>query len=494
MQILWFKQRNLRLQDSEPLFFAMKEFRRSGPVLPVFIHEPSIIRQPDMARQHQVFTRETLDELAADIRSIGGELAEYVGEALDVLASLHRKQRITKIWTHRETSQNVCFDRDRKVRAWARDQGIDLVEVEQDGIARGSQPKESFPDYFARAVQAELRDPMGKDLAERFAQLPVPSCNRDDIPAASGEDKPLRPKGGRRAAVELMNRFFTIPALQAYPKVLSSPNTAWDGCSRMSTYLAAGIVSDREIFQRVDSVVTQARHQMNDRDFEAFQGKARFYLDRMAWRRDYIQTFEYRPELEHTPMLDAFKGVREEVNEEFLERWKTGTTGFVYVDAAMRCLHATGWLNMRLRGTVVSFATMNLWQPNWPVAGYLARELADYHPAVHHVIHQLAAGMTSFSGLMVYDVVKQGVEHDRNGDFIRRWLPELADLPGSAVHEASMTAGHLSDIARAQGYEPYPAPIVDHKATGKLAKENIHAIRQGLPLKTAEPEPQQSLF
>jgi deoxyribodipyrimidine photo-lyase len=137
---------------------------------------------------------------------------------------------------------------------------------------------------------------------------------------------------------------------------------------------------------------------------------------------------------------------------------------------------------------------MNLWQPNWPVAGYLARELADYHPAVHHVIHQLAAGMTSFSGLMVYDVVKQGVEHDRNGDFIRRWLPELADLPGSAVHEASMTAGHLSDIARAQGYEPYPAPIVDHKATGKLAKENIHAIRQGLPLKTAEPEPQQSLF
>lgn len=494
MQILWFKQRNLRLQDSEPLFLAMKESRRSGPVLPVFIHEPSIIRQPDMARQHQVFTRETLDELADDIGSIGGDLAEYVGEAVEALDSLHRQRAITKIWTHRETSQNVCFDRDRKVRAWARDRGISLVEVEQDGIARGSQPKESFPDYFARAVQAELRDPMGKDLSERFASLPVPSCNLADIPAASGEDKPLRPRGGRRAAMELMNRFFTIPALQVYPKVLSSPNTAWGQCSRMSTYLATGTVSDREIFQRVDGLVTQARNQMNDRDFEAFQGKARFYLDRLAWRRNYIQSFEDRPELEHTPMLAEFKGVREEVNDDLLERWKNGMTGFAFVDAAMRCLRETGWLNMRLRGTVVSFATMNLWQPNWPVAHYLGRELADFHPAVHHVIHQLVAGMTSFDGLMVYDVVKQGFDHDKDGDFVRRYVPELADLPGGSVHDLSMTGGHLSEDARAQGYAPYPFPVVDHKATAKLAKENVHAIRYGMPLKTLEPEPQQSLF
>ena len=277
MQIFWLK-RNLRLQDSEPFFEGMRSFRKNGKVLPLYCHEPELIQQPDVSRQHQLFIQETLEELDRDIQSIGGKLLQAVGET---------------------------------VAAWCAANGVELLELAQNGIARGSQTPELFPPYFARSVSFKLRDPMGTDLSKRFAPLPFPSCESNAIPTAAGTDKPLRQKGGRSQAIKNLNRFFTVPYLKQYPFQISSPNTAWQGCSRISTYLAYGIVSDREIFQAVDRVVTDAHSRMNADQFGKFQENARFYLDRLSWRRQYMQTFETRPELEFECMLAQFNGVRE---------------------------------------------------------------------------------------------------------------------------------------------------------------------------------------
>ena len=476
MQIVLFK-RDLRLQDSVPLFLSMKGFRRSGAVLPLYIHEPSLIQQPDVARQHQCVIHETLDEMAADIQSIGGKLLEQCGEAVQVLEGIHARQPITKIWTHRETTQSSQYARDARVRAWCRTQGIELHEIAQDGVARGSESRETFPDYFTRAVQNPIRDPMGKDLSERFADLPVPCVDRTDVPLAAGKDKPGRHRGGRKAAMTLMDNFFQIRFIQAYPSNISSPNSAWDGASRLSTYLAYGIISDREIFQRVDRLVSVAHGQMSKVQFDKFQSSARFYLDRLGWRRNYLQTFEDKPHLETECMLPEFEGMRSaDYDQEAFERWKQGRTGFPYIDAAMRCLDHTGWQNMRLRATVVSFATMNLWIPTTDVARFLARQYVDYSPGIHHTIHQIVAGTTSFESMMVYNPVKQG-EHDPQGHFVRRWVPELSDLKAPALHEPAMAEGHCSDKAKAEGYSPYPPAVVDHKATAKFAREQINRAR-----------------
>jgi len=284
VQIFWLK-RNLRLQDSEPFFESMRAFRKKGKVLPLYCHEPELIQQPDVSRQHQLFIQETLEELDRDFQSIGGKLLQAVGETVDVLDRIHRVQPLTKIWTHQETTQNCQFQRDKAVAAWCAVNGIELAEIPQNGIARGPQKPELFPPYFARSVSAKFRDPTGTDLSERFAPLPFPSFELKAIPTAAGTDKPLRQKGGRSQAIKNLNRFFTVPYLKKYPFQISSPNTAWQGCSRISTYLAYGIVSDREIFQAVDRVVTNAHSRMNPDQFGKFQENARFYLDRLSWRR-----------------------------------------------------------------------------------------------------------------------------------------------------------------------------------------------------------------
>jgi len=495
VQIFWLK-RNLRLQDSEPFFESMRAFRKKGKVLPLYCHEPELIQQPDVSRQHQLFIQETLAELDRDVQSIGGELLQAVGETVDVLDRIHRVQPLTNIWTHQETTQNSRFQRDNAVAAWCVANDVELLELAQNGVARGSQTPELFPPYFARSVSFKLRDPMGTDLSKRFAPLPFPSCESNAIPTAAGTDKPLRQKGGRSQAIRNLSRFFTVPYLKQYPFQISSPNTAWQGCSRISTYLAYGIVSDREVFQAVDRVVTDAHSRMNADQFGKFQENARFYLDRLSWRRQYMQTFETRPELEFECMLAQFNGVREAdyseghslahsstpssgQSEQYFTAWKRGLTGFPYIDAAMRFLNQTGWINMRLRATLVSFATMNLWLPTTKVAEYLAAEFLDYEPGIHHVIHQIIAGTTEFNELMVYDPVKQGRDHDLEGHFIRKWVPELADVPGSELHDLAKTAFRLSKHAENLGYTPYPEAIVDHRATAKKAKDRISGLRRG---------------
>jgi deoxyribodipyrimidine photo-lyase len=132
---------------------------------------------------------------------------------------------------------------------------------------------------------------------------------------------------------------------------------------------------------------------------------------------------------------------------------------------------------MRLRATVVSFATMNLWIPTTKVAEYLATEFLDYEPGIHHVIHQLIAGTTEFSELMVYDPVKQGRDQDFEGHFIRKWVPELANVSGPELHDLARTAFSLSKHAENLGYTPYPEAIVDHRATAKKAKDRVSELR-----------------
>ena len=343
MQIFWLK-RNLRLQDSEPFFESMRAFRKKGKVLPLYCHEPGLTQQPDVSRQHQLFIQETLEELDRDFQSIGGKLLQAVGETVDVLDRIHRVQPLTKIWTHQETTQNSQFRRDKAVAAWCAANGVELLELAQNGIARGSQKSELFPPYFARSVSTKLRDPMGTDLSERFAPLPFPSCDPKAIPKAAGTDKPLRQMGGRSQAIKTLNRFFTVPHLKKYPFQISSPNTAWQGCSRISTYLAT--------------------------------------------------------------------------------------------------------------------------------------EFLDYEPGIHHVIHQLIAGTIEFSELMVYDPVKQGRDHDLDGHFIRKWVLELADVPGNELHDLAKTAFRLSKHAEILGYMPYPEAIVDHRATAKKAKDRVSDLRR----------------
>jgi len=483
MQVFLLK-RNLRLQDSDPFYEAMRGYRRFGPVLPLYIHEPSIIRQPDICLQHQNFIFETLDELSQEIRSIGGKLLELVGEAVPTLDVIHQIAPIARICTHQETTQGVQYERDKAVRKWCSRNSVKLVEFQQDGVVRAGcrdQKKQTFPEYFADSVNRELKDPGGIDLGVRFASTPLPSAPRVTIPRAQGYDRPFRQPGGRSEAEKLFKDFFSVGSINSYPFKLSSPNTAWEGCSRISAYLSYGIVSDRAVMKAIDDVVSSGHSYMDAAAFEKLQGRARFYLDRLMWRRNYLQMFEDDPTLEHRHALSQFDGVRISDREDPLfKAWQSGRTGFPFIDACVRCLKETGWLNMRGRAAITSFATMNLWHDSLNVAAFLAGEFLDYMPGIHWPIIQVVSGTASpQNGIMVYCPMKQALDHDKDGVFIRKYVPELSDLQAPHIHDLSRTTNHLSDLARRSGFLPYPAPIVDHIATARVAKKRVSYLQKG---------------
>lgn len=482
MQLLWLK-RDLRLQDHEPFRRAFAHSGENGAILPVYIHEPSVIGQRDFSAQHSGFIGETLDELHEELILLGGALAEYVGEAVDVFEALWQAQPFKYLWAHQETGTAITFARDKAVHAWCVSRNVIFNESPQNAVRRGSEYRRDgfqFKHYLDNACEAELFCPK-RDIP--FAQSVLPNARRSAVPVGNGEDKPGRLKGGRRAAMAALDDFVRLEKLMAYPTAISSPNSAPTGCSRLSPYLALGIVSDREVFRRLNNTVNSASSKLPDGQAKALQNSVQFYAERMYWRCAYLQSFERRISSELKNDLSAFDGIREsELCVEWLDAWKAGRTGYPMVDAAMRMLAETGWLNMRMRGMVTSFAVNELWLPWREVGLHLAQEFLDYEPGIHWNQLNIHSGTSRLSGPLTYNVVKQALDHDPNGTFVRKWLPALSAVPSEHLPEPWKMPAAVQAAANCRIGIDFPAPIVPHLAANDAARERVAALREGRPV------------
>lgn len=277
--------------------------------------------------------------------------------------------------------------------------------------------------------------------------------------------------------------FFQKDMLTAYPSSISSPLTAQEGCSRLSPYLSFGVVSQRELIQHANAAGFSAAERLHYK--EAVEGVCdgvRFFLERMYWRSSYLQRFELYPQMESEVEHVAMRGVREdEFNERWFDAWCKGQTGFPFVDACVRMLADTGWLNMRMRGMLISFATNELWL-HWRKPGmHLAREFLDYEPAIHWHQMQIHAG-TSVSEQLTYNPLKQAQDQDPAGRFVRRWLPELAKVPLDHLVEPWKAPNAVLRQAGVYLGQNYPTPLVPPAAAQDAAKQTIAAHKQGLPV------------
>ena len=282
-----------------------------------------------------------------------------------------------------------------------------------------------------------------------------------------------RQTGGRAAGLSMLESFLAGRG-RNYRRGMSSPISGAVSCSRLSPHLAFGTVSMREVAQLTWAQLRALKGDLSP-EVAPLRASLVSFSGRLHWHCHFMQKLESEPQLEVRELHPALRGLRATAFDPLLlDAWSTGQTGFPFLDACMRSLAATGWLNFRMRAMVTSFASYNLWLP-WRESGlHLARQFTDYEPGIHWPQIQMQSGTTGINTIRIYSVIKQGYDQDPDGDFVRRWVPELADVPDEQLQEPWMWRGASGIIGRR-----YPDRVVDLKVSTALAKERIYGARRG---------------
>lgn len=458
--LVWFK-RDLRVQDNPVLAHAAA---RGGRVLPLFIVEPEAWAQPDASARQWRFVAESLGALREDLARLGAPLIVRVGPATEVLAELLAATGIRAVLSLEETGNGWSYARDRAVAAMLGAQGVDWQELPQMGVIRRLEGRDGWAARRDRVIRAgQVPAP---EAIEGFAIDPGSIPEARDLGLAF-DPCPGRQRGGRAEALGLLSSFLETRGKE-YRRAMSSPLAGASACSRLSPHLAWGTLSPREAAEAAAHRKRQAKGTR-----EGWSGAMQSFEARLAWRDHFMQKLEDEPALEHRCLHSAYEGLR---GDDAARRaaWEAGETGFPFVDACMRSLNATGWLNFRMRAMLVSFASYHLWL-DWRATGpHLARMFTDYEPGIHWSQMQMQSGTTGMNTVRMYNPVKQGLEQDPTGAFTRHWCPELRDLPPAVLQEPWRWEG----AGRILG-KRYPVPVVDLVQAGRAAREKVWGLRHG---------------
>ncbi|MBY0240433.1 MAG: deoxyribodipyrimidine photo-lyase [Burkholderiaceae bacterium] len=472
--VVWFK-RDLRLHDHAALCAAALE----GPLLCLYIIEPSLWQQPDASSQHYHFVLECLQDLDDALARRGGQLLVRVGEACAVLEELYRAAPFAGLYSHEETGNGHTFQRDKDVALWCQRRAVRWREFPQTGVIRRLSSRDGWAERWERFVaQPCLPVPPLRGRPLPLPLQPWPSA------AALGVfpfDPPARQCGGRRRAIVVLRSFIEQRSTD-YRGGISSPLSAPTACSRLSPYLATGCLSLREVLQatlrRLDCLPEQ-----NSRQRQGLQA----FISRLHWHCHFMQKLESEPDIEYCNMHRGYDGLREnEMDASRLAILMEGRTGWPMVDACVAMLNHTGWLNFRMRAMLVSVAAYPLWLHWRPVGLWLARAFLDYEPGIHWSQLQMQSGTTGINATRVYNPVKQALDHDPQGRFVRHWLPALRQVPDTWLFEPWKMPPALRE--RYNLHENvYPAqPPVELDSATRVAKQRLHGLRKQAAVKAGK--------
>lgn len=456
INIVWLK-RDIRSQDHEPLLKAEKA---NLPYIIIYLFEPSIIAYPDTSLRHLQFVYQSILVFNKKMKVYNREAIFFYGEAKDVFEYLKYSFNIKKIFSYQESGVKITWERDKEIASFCNRYNVLWEESQRDGVLRGEKGRFHWEKQWH--IQMHISVIRNVYTVSKLPVLKHSFLLPDNLKKKySLYSKVYQPAGESNAWKYL--KTFTQERGFNYQKHISKPTESRRGCSRLSPYLAWGNVSVRQVFQFIGTHPNGAKHS------NAFSAM----LTRLHWHCHFIQKFEIDCSYETHCINKGFEILTHERNEHFIKSWKIGKTGFPLIDACMRAVEQTGWINFRMRAMVVSFLTLNLDQ-DWREGTYhLARQFLDYEPGIHYLQFQMQAGTTGVNMIRLYNPVKNSKEHDPEGRFIKKWIPELNNVPLSYIHEPWKMSLMEQEFCGVILGEDYPLPIVDLKESSKKARDKI---------------------
>jgi deoxyribodipyrimidine photo-lyase len=461
INIVWFK-RDLRLTDHMPLKTAIDSGRKT---LLLFIIEPILVASEHYSNRHWKFMMECLKDMQDLIAPHETEICILEGEIIELFSALQREYGTFELYSHLEIGIDITYKRDIEVAKWMKNQGFQWREFHQNAITRGRKNRNNWNKEWELFMNEPLQNvdlsllksvTLSSHLKTSFKQTLVIQKESEAMQI-----------GGRIRAEKLLKSFLNKRYLN-YSRSISKPTESRSYCSRLSPYIAWGALSIREITQQT---AQRMRELPKNRSLQN-------YMSRLHWHCHFIQKFESSPEIEFINQNPAFNVIRNKLNTKHLEAWCSGKTGVPLIDACMRCVNETGYINFRMRAMVVSFWTHNLQQPWQPAADHLSKQFLDFEPGIHFPQIQMQAGTVGYHTLRIYNPIKQAEDHDPDAVFIKKWVPELANLPAVFAREPWQMTPIESLMDNFHLGEDYPFPICDIEESARLAKDEIYRIKK----------------
>ena len=472
INVVWLK-RDLRLQDNEAISNALKTGKR---VLLLYVFEHILLNDNHYSARHFNFIKESIKDINTQLMPFKSKVLTVTSDITSTFNQLQTFYKIDAIYAHAETGLLVTYNRDKEFARYCRNNFIQWVENKNNGVERGLTNRADWFDNWETYMynKVEVFKPKEHQLL-----TPLEIETLENIFTITDLETPLKTsfqKGGSTMGWRYANSFFKNRHT-SYMFNISKPEASRSSCSRISPYIAWGNLSIRQVFQKGQAIKSNATDKRHINGF----------LSRLRWQAHFIQKFEMEHTMEEASVNKGYHKLKKNISKAYQNAWFTGKTGFPLVDASMRCLNETGYINFRMRAMLASFFTHILWQPWQAATTHLSQQFLDFEPGIHFPQLQMAAGETGINSLRIYNPTKNSLKHDPDAVFIKKWVPELAALDTHFIHEPYLMTEMEQTFYNFKLGEDYPYPIVDIKENRKRAsailwnmKDEEHVRRESI--------------
>jgi len=440
VKIVWHR-RDLRTRDNKALAEAGTQAQ------PLFIFDPDWLNH-ELVSDHRIeFVLESLKDLNRQYMEKGSRLALMHGNPIEELEELSNDHEVVF------NMDSNHFRRQKEEKARKKFTGLQNSAVNPEG--RDRENFDSRMENWFKDKPENQPDKMKPNELENTVSL-------EEIKEkySVNSDKEKFGEGGTKEAEKRLDLF--LDRIEDYSGCISSPSKAEASTSHLSPYIRYGCISPRKVYQQAQEMRKKVDNQRS----------VKMFLDRVVWHQHFNQKIEDNPDLHREAINPVYRDLnKDNYDKELVDAWKNGKTGFPLVDASMRALKQTGWLNFRMRAMTASFFSYILKQWWKTGADHFYKHLIDSDVAINYYQWQMQSGLIGVHANRIYDPTKQVKENDPEGNFIRKYAPELRQVPDKYIAEPWKMPEKIQKECGLKIGRNYPEPVVNYDREARKARE-----------------------